>query len=153
MAAKEKIKVLVVDDSLVSREVIARGLALDVQIEIVGKAVDPFDARDKIVALRPDVMTCDIEMPRMNGIEFIRRLLPQYPLPVVVVSSISSAVFEALNAGAVDFVTKPDFSSPAAVENFIKGLINKVKIASQAQVKTAPPLLLRQSGGPQFCCR
>ena len=73
---------------------------LDVQIEIVGKAVDPFDARDKIVALRPDVMTCDIEMPRMNGIEFIRRLLPQYPLPVVVVSSISSAVFEALNAGA-----------------------------------------------------
>ncbi|NLN53364.1 MAG: chemotaxis response regulator protein-glutamate methylesterase [Firmicutes bacterium] len=149
MAAKEKIKVLVVDDSLVSREVIARGLALDVQIEIVGKAVDPFDARDKIVALRPDVMTCDIEMPRMNGIEFIRRLLPQYPLPVVVVSSISSAVFEALNAGAVDFVTKPDFSSPTAVENFIKELINKVKIASRAQVKTAPPLLLRQSGGPQ----
>ena len=101
-----KIKVLIVDDFLIFREVLSRGISTDSHIEVVVKAVDPFDARDKILEYSPDVMTCDIEMPKMNGIEFIKRLLPQYPLPVVVVSSVSAAVFEAMKAGAVDFVTK-----------------------------------------------
>lgn len=134
MAAKKKIRVLIVDDSLVFREVILRGISSDPGIEVVATAVDPFDARDKIVQFMPDVMTCDVEMPRMNGIEFIRRLLPQYVLPIVVVSSVSEAVFDAMKAGAVDFVTKPDVGSVRSVEGFIHELIRTIKIASQAKV-------------------
>ena len=129
-----KIKALIVDDSLIFREVLARGISTDPYIEVVAKAVDPFDARDKILEYKPDVMTCDIEMPKMNGIEFIKRLLPQYPLPVVVVSSVSVAVFEAMKAGAVDFVTKPNVQSVQDVEGFIYELILKIKIASNAKI-------------------
>ena len=129
-----KIKVLMVDDSLIFREVLARGISTDPYIEVVAKAVDPFDARDKILEYSPDVMTCDIEMPKMNGIEFIKRLLPQYPLPVVVVSSVSVAVFEAMKAGAVDFVTKPNVQSVKDVEGFIYELIRKIKIAANAKI-------------------
>jgi len=129
------LKVLVVDDSLVFREVIAKGISSDPSIEVIVKAADPFEARDKIVQFQPDVMTCDIEMPKMNGIEFIRRLLPQYPLPVIVVSTVSDAVFDAMNAGAVDFVTKPNIQSVQSVHNFINELISKIKIASKAKVK------------------
>lgn len=129
-----KIRVLVVDDSLVFREVISRGISSDPNIEVVAKAVDPFDARDKIQKFAPDVMTCDVEMPKMNGIEFLRRLLPQYPLPVIVVSNLSDAVFEAMNVGAVDFVRKPDVQIPKSVENFINDLIIKIKIAAKAKV-------------------
>jgi two-component system, chemotaxis family, protein-glutamate methylesterase/glutaminase len=136
-----KIKVLVVDDSLVFREVLARGLSSDPQIEVIAKAIDPFEARDLILRFSPDVMTCDIEMPKMNGIDFVRRLIPQYPLPVIVVSSVSSAVFEAMNAGAVDFVTKPDVRSPKSVEGFIEDLINKIKIAAMAKVRTNAGIL------------
>jgi two-component system chemotaxis response regulator CheB len=134
MAVTKKIKVLVVDDSLVFREVILRGLSSDPAIEVVATAHDPFDARDKILQYEPDVMTCDVEMPRMNGIEFIRRLLPQYVLPIIVVSSVSEAVFDAMKAGAVDFVTKPDVRNVNSVESFIYDLIKKTKIASRAKV-------------------
>lgn len=134
MTFEKKIRVLVVDDSLVFREVLSRGISSDPNIEVVAKAIDPFDARDKILEYQPDVMTCDIEMPKMNGIEFIKRLLPQYPLPVIVVSSVSEAVFEAMNAGAVDFVTKPDVQSVRGIESFIDDLIIKIKIASRARV-------------------
>ena len=129
-----KTRVLIVDDSLIFREVIARGISSDPQIEVVAKAVDPFDARDKILQFQPDVMTCDVEMPKMNGVEFIRRLLPQYPIPVIVVSTVSDAVFEAMNAGAVDFVTKPDVQSPKNVEAFIYDMIAKVKVAAHSKV-------------------
>lgn len=130
----KKIRVLVVDDSILFREVIARGISSDENIEVIAKASDPFDARDKILKFQPDVMTCDVEMPKMNGIEFIRRLLPQYPLPVIVVSTVSEAVFDAMNAGAVDFVTKPDVQSPKSVEGFIKEMIVKIKIAAYAKI-------------------
>lgn len=129
-----KIKVLIVDDSLIFREVLARGISTDPYIEVVAQAVDPFDARDKILEYSPDVMTCDIEMPKMNGIEFIKRLLPQYPLPIVVVSSVSMAVFEAMKAGAVDFVTKPNVQSVQDVKGFIHELIQKIKIVANAKV-------------------
>ncbi len=98
------IKVLVVDDSIVFRELLVQNLGRDPAIRVVGTAKDPFEARDAILALKPDVMTLDIELPRMNGIEFLRKLMPQYPLPVVVISSLSDKVFDAMNAGAVDFV-------------------------------------------------
>jgi two-component system chemotaxis response regulator CheB len=128
-----KIRVLVVDDSLLSREFLVRGLNSDPDIEVVAKASDPFEARDKIIEYNPDVMTCDIQMPKMDGIEFIRRLLPQHPLPVVVVSSVSNAIFDALNAGAVEFVAKPAVGESADL--FIKRLIKKIKIASNANLK------------------
>jgi two-component system chemotaxis response regulator CheB len=130
MEARKKISVLIIDDSIVFRHVLSKGISSDPVIEVVATANDPFDARDKIIKYQPDVITCDVEMPRMNGIEFIRRLMPQYPLPVVVVSSVSEAVFNAMNAGAVDFVTKPDIQSVNSVEKFINDLIKKIKIAS-----------------------
>ncbi|MDF2595568.1 MAG: cheB5 [Clostridia bacterium] len=135
----KRIRVLVVDDSLLFREVLARGISSDVQIEVVATAKDPFDARDKIISYEPDVMTCDIEMPKMNGIEFIQRLMPQYPLPVIVVSTISHAVFDAIRAGAVDFVVKPDVNAVNSVENFITEMIIKIKIASAAKIVYSKP--------------
>lgn len=134
MSITKKVRVLVVDDSLLFRELIARGLAADRGIEVVGTASDAYDARDKIIELEPDVMTLDVEMPKMNGIEFLKRLIPQYPLPVVVVSAISDNVFDALNAGAVDFVTKVSGASGTSKEIFINELIIKVKIAYMAKV-------------------
>ncbi len=134
MEQTKKIRVLVVDDSILFREILSRGISSDADIEVVATAIDPFDARDKIIEYRPDVMTCDVEMPKMNGIEFIRRLLPQYPLPIIVVSSVSSAVFDAMNAGAVDFVTKPDVRAVNGVESFIRDMIDKIKIASSAKI-------------------
>lgn len=131
---RKKIRVLVVDDSLVFRETIARSIALDDAIEVIGTAADPYQARDKIIEFEPDVMTLDVEMPRMNGIEFLRRLMPQYPIPVIVVSGANPNVFEALNAGAVDFVAKPDMRNNRGMESLIKELIVKIKIASTAKV-------------------
>lgn len=134
MCAAKKIRVLVVDDSLVFRETLAREISRDPVIEVVGTAADPYMARDKILELKPDVMTLDVEMPRMSGIEFVKRLIPQYPIPVVMVSSISETVFDALNAGAVDFVTKPDVKSGRGLDGVISELIVKIKIASTAKV-------------------
>jgi two-component system chemotaxis response regulator CheB len=134
MRIKKTINVLVVDDSLLFREVISRGISTDPDIEVIAKAADPFEARDKLLQYQPDIMICDIEMPKMNGIEFINRLLPQYPIPVIVVSVISHAVFDALNAGAVDFIAKPNMREANNVEVFIEELIEKIKIASMAKV-------------------
>lgn len=132
MEVKEKIKVLVVDDSMVFREFISRGICTDPEIEVVATAKDPFEAVDKIMEHRPNIMICDVHMPRMSGIEFIRRLLPKYSIPVIVVSDISHAVFDALNAGAVDFMTKPN--ELMKVENFIEELTEKIKVASRAKI-------------------
>ncbi|MBP2663126.1 MAG: chemotaxis response regulator containing a CheY-like receiver domain and a methylesterase domain [Firmicutes bacterium] len=131
---KRKIRVLVVDDSIVFREFLLRGIGEDSMLEVVATASDPYMARDKILEFEPDVMTLDVEMPRMSGIEFLKKLIPQYPLPVVVVSAVSENIFDALNAGAVDFVTKPDAKSPANWEMFIRELIIKIKIAATAKV-------------------
>lgn len=130
----KRIRVMIIDDSILFRELIAKGVGSDNAIDVVAKATDPFDARDKILEFKPDVITCDVEMPRMNGIEFVRRLIPQYPVPVIVVSSVSSAVFDAMNAGAVDFITKPDVQSPNGVKNFITDLIQRIKTVSGAAV-------------------
>lgn len=128
------IKVLIVDDSIVFREVLSMGISSDPGITVVATARDPFEARDKILLHKPDVVTCDVEMPKMNGIDFVRKLIPQYPIPVIVVSSVSDAVFEAMNAGAVDFVVKPDMGNLRNVEQFIYELIEKIKIASNAKI-------------------
>lgn len=130
----KKIRVLIVDDSAVSRTVLAKGLSADPNIEVVATASDPFDARDKILVHEPDVMTCDVEMPLMDGIEFVKRLIPQYPLPVIMVSGLSNAVFDAMNSGAVDFIAKPELASVKSVEAFINELIVKVKTAATANL-------------------
>ena len=129
MKVSRKIKVLIVDDSLLFRETLAREIAKDFGIEVIGTAEDPFAARDKILELKPDVVTLDVEMPKMDGIAFLKKLMPQYPLPVIVVSSVGKNVFEALDAGAVDFVTKPDVGKPGGMNSFINELIVKIKIA------------------------
>lgn len=134
MKIKRKIKVLVVDDSIVYRELLSKGISADSNIDVVATATDPYDARDKIIEYGPDVMTLDVEMPRMSGIEFLQKLMPQYPLPVIVISSVSESIFDALNAGAVDFVAKPDMKATKSIENFINELIIKIKIASTANL-------------------
>ncbi len=131
----QPIKVLVVEDSMVFRELLVQNLNRDPAIQVVATARDPYEARDAIIAHKPDVMTLDVELPRMNGIEFLRKLMPQYPLPVVVISSLSDKVFDALNAGAVDFVAKPAVTAREQLEAFIKNeLLVKIKIASTANI-------------------
>lgn len=131
-----KVRVLVVDDSPMFREFLINGLKTDPEIEIAGTAGDPYEARDQIIKLKPDVMTCDIEMPRMSGLEFVTKLIPQYPIPVVMISSLSDKVFDAINAGAVDFVAKPQSASRKERDDFIKfELIPKVKGAVNAKIK------------------
>lgn len=132
---KSKIRVLVVDDSLVFREMISRKISSDPEIQVVAKAVDPYDARDKILEFEPDVMTCDIQMPKLSGIDFIRQLMPQYPLPVIVVSTVSDAVFDALDVGAVDFVQKPNVDSKEGIDLFADNLISKIKVAARAKIR------------------
>lgn len=132
------IKVLVVDDSAMVREILTRGLDADPHIEVVGAAPDPYIARNMIVQLRPDVLTLDVEMPRMDGVEFLRRLMPQYPLPVLMVSALTEKgkriTLDALEAGAVDFVTKPSSDVARGLSQMLKELCSKVKMASKANV-------------------
>lgn len=117
------------------RELLVQNLNKDDGIEVVAAAGDPFEARDMIMKYQPDVMTLDIEMPRMDGIEFLQKLMPQYPLPVVMISSLSDRVFDAMNAGAVEFVAKPTVSNRQEIEEFIRTeLPIKIKIASIAKV-------------------
>ncbi len=141
----KKIKVLVIDDSALVRNILSQGLALDREIEVVGTAGDPYSARDKILELDPDVLTLDIEMPRMDGVEFLRRLMPQYPLPVVVVSALTkkgaALTLAALEAGAVEVVTKPAVDVARGLQAMLKDLQEKVKIAAATNVsawKAAP---------------
>ena len=130
-----RIRVLIVEDSLVFRELMVSVLKKDPVIDVVAVASDPFDARDKIIEYQPDVMTLDIELPRMNGIEFLRKLMPQYPLPVVMVSSLSDKVFDAMQAGAVDFVVKPSVQDREQIRKFVeRELPVKIKVASTAKI-------------------
>lgn len=133
-----KIRVLIVDDSALVRNILSQGLSLDPSIEVVGTASDPYIARDRIIELEPDVLTLDVEMPRMDGVAFLRKLMPQYPLPVVMVSSLTQRgkqiTMEALDAGAVDFVAKPTSNVAAGLNAMLMELRTKVKIAATANV-------------------
>lgn len=132
--AYKKVRVLVVDDSLFFRNALVRALGSDNFLEIVGTASDCFDAEKKIRDLKPDVMTLDVEMPGMKGTDFIKKIMPVTPLPVVLVSALDISVFEALQSGAIDFVRKPDLSKDNDFSNFSKELAVKVKIASTARI-------------------
>lgn len=130
-----RIKVLIVEDSMVFRELLTRSLSADPAIEVVATATNPYEARDAILEYNPDVMTLDVELPRMDGIEFLRKLMPQYPVRTVVISALSEAVFDALDAGAIDFVNKPVHMNGQQLGEFMrKELATKIKIASTVKI-------------------
>ncbi len=133
---KDKIKVLIIDDSLLFRGILRKKLGEDENIEIIGSATDPVDALDKIDKLNPDILTLDVEMPKMSGLVFLKKIMEEKPMKVVLVSSMNISVFDALHAGAVDFVKKPDMSSENDLANFFKELKSKIKVASVANLKT-----------------
>jgi len=133
----EKIKVLVIDDSAIVRKIFSQELSKYNDIEVVGTAPDPYVGRDKIVQLKPDVVTLDVEMPRMDGLTFLKKLMRYYPLPVIVVSALTTKggrlTLEALEIGAVDVIAKPGGSY--SVENMSSQLAEKIRTASHARVK------------------
>ena len=134
------VRVLIVDDSALVRRSLTEGLSADPGIEVVGSAIDPYVARDKILQLNPDVLTLDIEMPRMDGLTFLKVLMKHHPMPVIVMSSLTTAgsaiALEALQAGAVDVVAKPGSAYAAAEE--IGKLAEKIKAVARARVRAAP---------------
>lgn len=136
-----KIRVLTVDDSALMRQVLAALLAKDPDIEVVGSAPDPFIAREKIKALNPDVLTLDVEMPKMDGLTFLEKLMRGHPMPVVMVSSLTEAgcqtTLRALELGAVDFITKPKIDLREGMDEIAQDLIAKVKAASVARVRSS----------------
>ena len=150
----KKIRVLVVDDSALVRDILDKGLSADPDIEVVGKAMDVYAARDKIVYTKPDVITLDVEMPGMDGVEFLRRLMPQYPLPVVMVSSMtkegSRVTLDALEAGALDFVLKPGVNIGTGLKEMIQELAEKIKIASTADVSKWREISIEEYSGLKY---
>ncbi len=123
------IKVLVIDDSSFYRNILKKGIDGDDEISVIATAIDAYDAIEKIIKYRPDIITCDIEMPKIDGVSLIKQLIPQYPIPIIVVSSISSRIFDAIKAGAVDFLLKADFNDNAKSKAFFDSLNMKIKIA------------------------
>ncbi len=125
----DKIKLLVVDDSILFRETVSKYVLLDSTIEIVEKAGDAYSARDAILKYEPDVMTLDLEMPRMHGADFLKKLLPQYYIPVIAVSSSIERKAECLAAGAVDFLAKPVTRTNAEMQQFANDLCQAIRKA------------------------
>ena len=136
MELGKKIRVLVVDDSALARNLIIQGLSAHPRMEVVGYAINTLDAKQKIPRLKPDVVTMDVEMPGQSGIDFLKEYLPANPVPVILCSSLNLKVFDALNAGAVDFVRKPDVQESKEV--FITNLTQKVLVASMSKPRSTP---------------
>lgn len=146
-----RIRVIIVDDSATARILLKETLEKSPDIEVIGTAQDAYVARDMIVKLNPDVICLDVEMPRMDGITFLKKLMKHFPKPVVMVSSLTQkgaqTTLEALDAGAVDFVGKPDSSLFDGIEDIENELISKIKMAAKANVtyKTTIDTSNRQS--------
>jgi len=138
---KRRIRVLVVDDSAIVRKILTETLSREADFEVVGTAPDPYVARDKILALQPDVLTLDIEMPRMDGLTFLRNLMEHHPMPVIVVSSVGEsncrAAVRALELGAVDVLTKP--GGPYSVGELQESLARRVRAAAVARLRGPAP--------------
>jgi two-component system chemotaxis response regulator CheB len=134
-----KIRVLIIDDSLLIRKVLTEVLSSSPDIEVVGAAEDPLIAREMIKQLNPDVLTLDIEMPRMDGITFLRNLMRLRPMPVVMISALTESNAEvtltALELGAVDFIAKPTVDVENALNDYAEEIIAKVKVAAQANIR------------------
>ncbi len=138
--AKDKIKVLIIDDSALVRKMLTEILSSDKEIEVVGSAADPLIAREKIKQLNPDVLTLDVEMPNMDGVTFLANLMRLRPMPVVMVSTLTEAgaeiTLDALELGAIDFITKPKIDFNNSIQGYAEEIIEKVKIASIAHIKS-----------------
>ena len=133
----DKIRVVIVDDSVIFKTFLRNKLIAVRDIEVVASFADPVEAMERVPLIKPDVITVDMEMPKMRGNEFIRRVLPRTPgLKAIVISSISSNVFEALQAGAVDFVGKPNTQPGYSSDQFVEDVIEKIRAA--ASVKISP---------------
>ena len=135
-----KIRLLIIDDSALIRQMLTQIFNSSTDIEVVGTAADPIIARDKIKKLNPDVLTLDIEMPRMDGLTFLRNLMRLRPMPVVMISTLTEkgagVTLEALELGAVDFVAKPKVDVSNTLNQYAEDIIAKVKMAANAQVRT-----------------
>jgi len=140
MHSGRKIRVLIVDDSAIVRRILTEALAGEPDIEVVGTAPDPYIARDKILALRPDVLTLDIEMPRMDGLTFLKKLMNFHPLAAVVISSLTQpschAAIQALEYGAVEVLAKP--GGPYSVGELSRTLAQKIRGAAAARIRRQP---------------
>jgi len=138
-ATQRRIKVLIVDDSAIVRKILSETLATEADIEVVGTAPDPYVARDKILSLKPDVLTLDIEMPRMDGLTFLKRLMHHSPIPTIIISSLGqascAATLEALRCGAVDVLAKP--AGPYSVGDLRLSLASKIRGAAGARLRIA----------------
>jgi len=134
-----KLKVLIVDDSALVRRILTELLSADPEIEVVGAASDAYMARDKIKALNPDVITLDVEMPKMDGVTFLRNLMRLRPMPVVMVSSLTEhgaeITLDALAVGAVDYLPKPKIDLAATLGDYAEELRAKIKMAARARVR------------------
>ncbi len=139
MTMPRKIRVLIVDDSALMREVLTEILSQDAEIEVIGTAPDPFVARDKIKRLNPDVVTLDVEMPRMDGLSFLEKLMQARPMPVLVISSLAERecdiTLRALELGAVDYVTKPHLDIRSGTLEHADEIVSKIKMAARAHVQ------------------
>jgi two-component system chemotaxis response regulator CheB len=151
-----KIRVLVVDDSALMRRILSDMLARDPGVEVVGVASDPYIARDKILKLNPDVLTLDVEMPRMDGLTFLEKLMRGHPMPVVMVSSLTrngaETTLRALELGAVDFVSKPQLDLLERMPEAIPEIVEKIKAAASAKPRTVshvPPAQKREAPTPR----
>lgn len=148
---KHKIKVLIVDDAVTVCRFLEATFSEDPDFEVVGYALDPFEARDKIKQLNPDVLTLDVEMPKMDGVTFLKNLMRLHPMPVVMFSSLTdvgaAATMDSLQAGAVDFMPKHSARSGEDMGEYIKELVRKVKVAAGAQM-TKPTLVQKESEAP-----
>ncbi len=140
MTANGKIGVLIVDDSAIVRKILSETLAAENDIEVIGTAPDPIVALDKIKRLKPDVLTLDIEMPRMDGLTFLKALMQSAPMPVIIVSSLAQAscqiAMEALRCGAVDVLAKPN--GPYSVGELRAGICARIRAAARAKLKRSP---------------
>ncbi|MDT8451926.1 MAG: chemotaxis response regulator protein-glutamate methylesterase [Gammaproteobacteria bacterium] len=134
----KKITVLIVDDSAVVRKILTEILSSDNEIEVVGTAMDPFIAREKIKRLHPDVLTLDVEMPKMDGISFLRNVMRLRPMPVVMISSLTQQgadiALEAMSIGAIDYISKPMIDLAHELSTYSEEIIAKVKVAAKARV-------------------
>ena len=143
MSAGKRIKVLIVDDSALVRSILSEVLARDPAIEVVGTASDAHIAREKIKKLNPDVLTLDVEMPKMDGLTFLHNLMRLRPMPVVMVSSMTEkgaeTTLDALSMGAVDFLSKPKIDVAAKLPEYCDELIGKIKVAAAASVRALDP--------------
>lgn len=137
------IKVLIIDDSALIRQLLTQFLANDPEITVVGVAADPIIAFDRIEKLKPDVLTLDVEMPRMDGLTFLQKLMSTNPMPVLMVSSLTErgceTALQAIELGAVDFVTKPKIDIMENLPNAIAEIREKIKAASRARVRKLNP--------------